>query len=171
MKRFGLVLAIVLATSAGTACVSITSAQAAKHPRKCRTKCRIKKARHAISGHSYSYDSRDGRGLGAAIQAEFCSDGTFRFQEQFGVPGYYYVHESYDGTWRVMSASRSAAQVAVTTADFQYSFDYSVVTSPPPSAPPQTATVQFPVGPGVIIFFDDEHPLSREWPNSGPSIC
>ena len=102
MKRSALVLAIVLAASAGQPAFRSPPAQAAKHPGKCRAKCRVKKARHYIAGHSYTYYSIDlGTGFGAALN--FCRDGTLAYQGESGARLSYHWRDSYDGTWGVTS--------------------------------------------------------------------
>lgn len=102
-----------------------------------------------LAGHSLSYLSYSNTtGASTQYRYDFCGNGTFHFRGDYvGVSSYAWA-DSYDGTWKVSSATATSAQVAFTTSNYQVSDPYYA------SPPPASGTVGIQAQSDVVVLVD-----------------
>lgn len=131
-----LLAASLTVASAGAAASAGDGPQAVSAKKRCKAKCKKNRATTFLKGHSYSrVSSSPTTGASSTERSNLCVNGSLNFRGEYnGFSGAWL--DTYDGTWRVVAATKTSAQVAVTTSNFRsVYFDGS----PGPGTPPPAA--------------------------------
>jgi hypothetical protein len=126
----GLIVGGAAGLSSTAVADSAPSAVTAK--KKCKAKCKRRKATNFLAGHTYTRVTYSSTGASQNLRLDLCRNGTLHARGDYvGYSGYAWA-DGYDGTWRVASATKTSANAPFTTSGYWVSDPYYA--SPPPAS-------------------------------------